>query len=109
MAGAGGEEVGRISIRVVPDLDKFREQLLAELETWEKKKLKIKIELSGIKEARAEMQTATKDLTASIKAEANTAGVREKIKADVSGIKAKVKVEVDDKGQRRYVVEVLKN
>ena len=34
--GAGGKEVGRVSIRVVPNLDRFREELKAELEAVEK-------------------------------------------------------------------------
>lgn len=36
MAGAGGQEVGRISIRVVPNTDRFRQQLKAQLEAIEK-------------------------------------------------------------------------
>lgn len=36
MAGAGGHEVGRISIRVLPDTDRFRAQLKSQLEEIEK-------------------------------------------------------------------------
>ncbi|AXH48802.1 tape measure protein [Mycobacterium phage Steamy] len=36
MAGAGGTEVGRISIRVSPDTDKFRKELKEQLEAIEK-------------------------------------------------------------------------
>lgn len=98
MAGAGGSEVGRINIRVVPDLDQFRAQLLAELEALEKRGLKIKIQLANAAEFKAEVESAAEGVKARVDVDANTAGVREKIKAAAAGTTAKVKVEVDDDG-----------
>ena len=98
MAGAGGSEVGRINIRVVPDLDQFRAQLLAELEALEKRGLKIKIEVANAAEFKAEVESAAEGVKARVDVDANTAGVREKIKAAAAGTTAKVKVEVDDDG-----------
>jgi phage-related protein len=111
MAGAGGSEVGRINIRVVPDLDQFRAQLLAELEALEKRGLKIKVELANAAAFKAEVESAAKGVTATVDVDANTKGVREKIKAAAAGTTAKVEVEVDDAGsfdrwQRRMQARV---
>lgn len=52
MASAGGREVGRVSIRVVPDLDGFRKQLVRELKAIQRSvSVKIPVEL--------DMKTAT--------------------------------------------------
>jgi phage-related protein len=72
MAGAGGNEVGRISVRVVPNLDKFYADLKAKLEA------------------------AERGLEGQIKvtADFDAAGLREKINAATSK-DAKVKVQLD--------------
>jgi hypothetical protein len=57
--GAGGKEVGRISIRVVPDLDGFREKLRAELEGIEDVKVKVTADTTGFRE---KIKAETKDL-----------------------------------------------
>ena len=106
MPGAGGEEVGRISIRVVPDLDKFREKLKAELEYWDKKTVTIKVR-ADTAEAKAKMQNVAKDLTAEVKAKANTRGVREQMKAATSGVTAKVDVDVEQTSIDRFQARML--
>lgn len=45
MAGPGGTEVGRVSVRVVPDLDNFREDVRRELEKVENEEAQIKVSL----------------------------------------------------------------
>ena len=69
--GPGGHEVGRISIRVVPDTTGFRKKLEAEL------------------------KAISEGLDVEVDVDANTKGIREKIKAETKGIKAEVKVDVD--------------
>lgn len=70
MAGPGGQEVGRISIRVVPNTDGFRRKLKDDLEAAE---------------AGNEVE---------IDVEPDVTGLREKIKAAASGVKAEVDVDV---------------
>lgn len=63
MAGPGGVEVGRISIRVVPDTSKFREELNAKLKK-EIKGLKIEIpvtaDISGVRQELKKAQDEAK-------------------------------------------------
>lgn len=103
MSGAGGEEVGRISIRVVPDLDKFREKLRAGLEAIEKtEKCKIKVEVVGLEDVKAQVAAAAKDVKATVKTTADTKGVRAKIEAAAKDTVAKIKVEVDQTTYDRF-------
>ncbi|ASR77131.1 tail length tape measure protein [Mycobacterium phage MyraDee] len=103
MADAGGKEVGRISIRVVPLLKKFREEIMAELEAIErtvKGKVTVNADLdsAGLKSqfaaAMAELKAMAKDIKVTANVDANTAGVRQKVKAATKGIKAEVDVDV---------------
>jgi hypothetical protein len=76
MAGPGGQEVGRISIRVVPNTDNFRRELKAQLEAIEKS-------LQGEIEFKADLDTS---------------GLREKVKAAAAAAgKEGIKLELDDK------------
>ena len=45
MAGAGGTEVGRVSVRVVPDLDNFRQDVEKELKEIERMKAEVEVTL----------------------------------------------------------------
>ncbi|WP_157897075.1 hypothetical protein [Mycobacteroides salmoniphilum] len=91
--GPGGKEVGRISIRVVPDTTRFRDRLKKDLEALEKT---LKGELG-----------MTPDMD----------GFREKVKAASSGMEATVKVDADtnpaktalDRFQRRMLSEMQSN
>ncbi|AUV61985.1 tail length tape measure protein [Mycobacterium phage SWU2] len=100
MAGAGGEEVGRISIRVVPDTDRFREDLERELRAAEKgHRVQIPVEADA-SEFRREVEAAVKNLPdAEIDVEANTKGVRAEILAAARN--ATAKIDVDTNGIRR--------
>lgn len=79
MAGAGGQEVGRVSIRVVPDVDKFRPKVEAEL----KKLRNVKIKIYGdTEQLEQDIDKATKDKKAKVKVEAEA-------DADFSSLKPK--------------------
>lgn len=72
MAGAGGREVGRVSVRVVPDTDGFRRSLKRQLEA------------------------ITKGVEAKINVNPDVSGFRQKVSAATKGLdNAKVKVDVD--------------
>ncbi|AGK87504.1 tape measure protein [Mycobacterium phage HINdeR] len=100
MAGAGGEEVGRISIRVVPDTDRFREDLERELQAAEKgHKVQIPV-VADTSSFQREVQQAVSNLPdAEIDVEANTKGVRAEILAAARN--ATAKIDVDTNGIRR--------
>lgn len=46
MAGAGGTEVGRVSVRVVPDLDNFRQEVEKELKETERMDAEVEVTLN---------------------------------------------------------------
>lgn len=46
MAGAGGTEVGRVSVRVVPDLDNFRSEVEKELKEIERMEAEVEVTLN---------------------------------------------------------------
>ncbi|WP_195167762.1 phage tail family protein [Mycobacteroides abscessus] len=76
MAGAGGREVGRISVRVVPDTDGFRRELKRQLEAITKgleAKVNIDPDLDGF---RQKVNAATKGMDAHIQVHADTARAR---------------------------------
>jgi hypothetical protein len=75
--GAGGREVGRISIRVVPNLDRFRSELQSRLDEIEK------------------------DVKCKVRIDPDMDGFRERVDAasrDLKDAKVKVKTEFDRKG-----------
>lgn len=76
MAGAGGREVGRISVRVVPDTDGFRRELKRQLEAITKgleAKVGVDPDLKGF---RQKVNAATKGMDAHIQVHADTARAR---------------------------------
>ncbi len=76
MAGAGGREVGRISIRVVPDTDGFRRELKRQLEAITKgleAKVNIDPDLDGFRE---KVNSATKGFDAHVQVHADTSRAR---------------------------------
>lgn len=76
MAGAGGREVGRISVRVVPDTDGFRRELKRQLEAITKgleAKVNVVPDLDGF---RQKVNAATKGMDAHIQVHADTARAR---------------------------------
>jgi phage-related protein len=102
VAGAGGKQVGQVSIRVVPDLDEFREELKAELEKWEKKTADIQARLkdSG-KQLTDDIEKSTKNLTADVAAKATgTEKLAKDIQGAAKGSKAKVQIDVEPNPDR---------
>ncbi|WP_457171514.1 phage tail protein [Mycobacteroides abscessus] len=76
MAGAGGREVGRISVRVVPDTDGFRRSLKRQLEAITKG-LEAKVDIDpDLKGFRQKVNAATKGMDAHIQVHADTARAR---------------------------------
>ncbi|WP_313860292.1 phage tail protein [Mycobacteroides abscessus] len=76
MAGAGGREVGRVSVRVVPDTDGFRRELKRQLEAITKgleAKVNIDPDLDGF---RQKVNAATKGMDAHIQVHADTSRAR---------------------------------
>lgn len=65
MPGAGGTEVGRVSVRVVPDLDGFREKIRKELEEVEnmEAQVKVTIDLTEFKAQIEEIKALLKSIS----------------------------------------------
>uniref|UniRef100_A0AAU8GQ41 Tape measure protein n=1 Tax=Mycobacterium phage QTRlifeCrisis TaxID=3136627 RepID=A0AAU8GQ41_9VIRU len=70
---AAGKEVGRLSIKVTPDLDGFYRQLKEAVEAAEKMKVKIPVE-PDMGNFRAEVAAKTKGMTAKVKVDADVDG-----------------------------------
>lgn len=81
--GIGGKEVGRISIRVVPDTSKFRDRLKRDLEALEKV------------------------LKGDIGMAPDMDGFREKVKAASAGMEATVRVKADTDRLRQSIRDVI--
>lgn len=95
--GAGGKEVGQISVRVVPNLDGFYRRLREAVNNAERStvvNLDVDPNTGGL---RAEIEAATDGISAVVDLDADTAGVREKIKAATSGLASEVNVKPDVK------------
>lgn len=94
MAGAGGTEVGRISIRCVPNTDRFRQELKAQLEAIERS-MKCVIDVEpNLKGFRAKVKAATSNLPdATVDVNANTQKLRDSVKKSTDGIQ----LQLDDK------------
>jgi phage-related protein len=96
MAGPGGHEVERISVKVVPDTSGFHADTKAFLEKEEAKlKLEINLDLDTAK-AEAQLKKLAKDLKVKINVELNDEGIRDRIKALSRNVKATLKVNLDD-------------
>jgi hypothetical protein len=67
--GAGGVEVGRVSIRVVPNFDDFHRRMEAVYETYKKRPLKVKVEVDN-----DELDNLTNRLVNQAKVDSNKAG-----------------------------------
>lgn len=86
MAGAGGAEVGRVSVRVVPNTDGFR------------------------RAAQAGLEQETAGLDVEIPVKADTSGIREKIVAATKGIPdAEIGVDVDTASARAKIVALTRD
>nr|WP_241033877.1 hypothetical protein [Mycobacteroides chelonae] len=85
MAAAGSREVGRVSVRVVPDTDGFRRALKRQLEA------------------------ITKGLEAKVNVDPDVKGFRQKVSAATKGMKTEVSVVPDVKTFRGRVKEMFAN
>lgn len=83
MASAGSREVGRISVRVVPDTDGFRRELKRQLEA------------------------ITKGLEAKVNIDPDLDGFRQKVKAATQGMKEKVDVDADTDPLKRKIKDAV--
>ena len=72
MAGPGGREVGRISVRVVPDTERFRQELRTQLRGIENDEIKVKVV-----------------------PDVNKQEFKQRVEAALAGISAKIKVDLD--------------
>lgn len=95
---AGANEVGKITIRVSPDLDRFREELKAELEKAEREvkgKIKVGVEAdtTGL---RREIQDATKGIKADVGVGGDTSELTRDLERATRGLDAKVKLRLDE-------------
>jgi hypothetical protein len=102
------KEVGRVSIRVVPDLDEFRNKLKAELEALERKVAEIKVGADTTK-LRQDVQAATKGLDAAVKVTADTDAYREKVAKETGDVDAVVNLDAKDTGIRAKAKELIRN
>jgi hypothetical protein len=79
--GPGGKEVGRVSVRVVPDTSKFAEELKRELKKLEKQlkiQIPVSIDQSGIKEEIKKVQKSADGKEIKLDAEVDGDGVVKK-------------------------------
>lgn len=107
---ASGQEVGKISIRVVPNLKRFYAELKSGLEAAERgNKVKVDVE-ADLKKFRAEVAAATKKLPdAEIDVNANTKAARQQIENAAKGAKSTLDVDVDGDQVRRAVRKATSN
>jgi hypothetical protein len=118
---AGSKEVGKVSIRVIPDLDRFREELQGELEKLERKVADIRVG-ADTSRLRDEVRAATANLPDAkvkvsaanavkvpVEPEADQARVRSFLAGFARGlrgqaVKVPVEVDVDNNSVRRSLV-----
>lgn len=100
---ANGQEVGKISIRVVPDLKKFYGELKRGLEAAEKgNKVEVDVE-ADLKKFRSEVAAATKKLPdAEIDVNANTKNLRQQLARAADGADV-IDLNVNSRGIRRQL------
>lgn len=79
--GAGGHEVERIAVKVVPDTGGFRQELVRELEAAEAGvKVEIPVELKDTADVRAKLENLARDVTAKLRVELeNVARIRQQL------------------------------
>ena len=92
---ASGNEVGKISIRVVPDLDQFYEELNTALEAAEKKKATVKIDGDPDEFQRKIEEVTSKKRDTTVGVDAKTAGVTQKIESAAQDADAEVDVQLN--------------
>lgn len=103
MAGPGGKEVGRISIRVVPDTSKTRSQLKRDLKkVVAGLKIKIPVVLDGLAKAEAALDALARNRKVKLEVDVD----RDIDLPSLSKEKLDVKVDVDSSEVQRFVAYV---
>lgn len=95
MAGPGGNEVERISVKVVPDTDGFRKKLKAFLEKVEKEsevEVELKLNSLGFKQ---QLDQLTRDRTIEVSMDLDAAEFRRRLATVLRGRDVKVDVALD--------------
>ncbi|GAB4584399.1 hypothetical protein [Nocardia sp. IFM 10818] len=106
MAGPGGKEVGRVSVRVVPDTEKFREALRRQLAA-ETKGLEVEIPVrADTKNFRRQIEQAAKGARGSARVDADTSGIRRQVEDATRGLRGSVRLDVDRESYARALSAV---
>lgn len=110
MPNFNGQDVGQISIKVVPNLDGFRAELRRKLKAIEDSvrgevHVDVKADITGVRE---KIEALSQDTDAEINVHADTAGVREEIEAAARDTTAHINVEVDHKSLDRFQRRMLR-
>lgn len=112
MAGPGGNEVERISVKVVPDTDGFAAKLKAYLEKLEKQlKLTIHLELdkSDKRQVEAQLRKLQRDLRVKVNADVDNKGVEKQLKDLAKDVDTQIKVDVDDAAAQLALFDITKD
>lgn len=109
MAGPGGKEVGRVSVRVVPNTEQFRSRLEKSLKRETKGiKVEIPVKLKDLKKVKAELDTLTRTRTAKIRLE--TVGDQEKVSDQTANLRLRPDVDLSSiqrqLNSRRWKIDV---
>ena len=88
---AGGKEVGRVSIRVVPNTDNFRREVEEEAAKLRDLKVNVKADLDS-EQAKAEAERLEKELKPTVKADIDTSELRRKFYTATRELRAAVTV-----------------
>lgn len=103
MSTGAAEEVGKIAIRVVPELGEFRAKMAAEFAKWNDLTVKVKAESVGTEKVREQIKSAAKDQVAKIEAtESGASAAAKKIDVAARDRVTKIKVDVDSADMARF-------
>ncbi|QFG25445.1 hypothetical protein [Actinomadura sp. WMMB 499] len=111
MAGAGGHEVERIAVKVVPDTGGFKKKLKKFLERIEKEsKVEVPVELKGLSKAKTELEALAKNITVKVKLELeNLATVRSQLAALTNPRDINLNVDVDTTFAKAKLAEISRH
>ena len=117
MGGASGNEIGRVSVRVVPDITGFRKKvkkdLKAEMAGFEHK-IKVVADAKSLKQFKNKVQDSLNGQTVTAEVLGDTEGFKKTVDNAAEGLETKVKVGADtkkaekslDRWQRRYLSKI---
>ena len=111
MAGPGGQEVERISVKVVPDTDGFAKKVktyLQKLESQLELKIKLALDKSSKAKVESELKKLTKDLGVKLKVNLDPGTVAKRLANLTRNRLVKVGVTLDDVKARAELAEVTR-